>query len=93
MEVNGAAESSPFVRIVDVLEADVFLIFKETIELGMMPMKSKFRQNKGHIGPNKRPIPWNNICIMGNDVHWLWRLPRPLPSWPTVLAQVSSHPV
>jgi hypothetical protein len=42
-EVTEPQKSSPLVRIVDILEADVFLIFEETIELGMMPMKSKFR--------------------------------------------------
>lgn len=37
-----ATEISPFVRIVYVLEADVFLVLKETIKLRMVAVESKF---------------------------------------------------
>lgn len=39
MEVNAAEKNSPFVRIVYILEADVFLVLKEPIELGMVPVE------------------------------------------------------
>jgi len=57
MEVNAAEENSPFVRIVYILEADVFLVLKEPIELGMMPVEPELCQNKTHIGPNEGAVP------------------------------------
>ena len=57
MEANAMTESSPFVRIVYILETDIFLVLEEPIELRMVPVELEFRQNKTHIGPNEGAVP------------------------------------